>query len=191
MRKDLLVIILLLTLSQYYFFLFVMKHEPGVPLLRGDIAIIDRQRVLKELPAVVGIRSVLDAHLRECQKTFMEKEEALRKDYQDIVGAEASPQDYKQALSVEEKRKVFKEAVLAAQRAADTARKKIQDAYEKVMDRIQKRFTDIVHDLAQERQLECVLDQGQVVYYSTHKDLTDIMLERLSEATKDIKLEVS
>lgn len=191
MKKELLAITLLLLLSQYCLFFFTYRNESKAPVLRGDVAVIDRQRVLKELPAVVGIRCVLDEHLKECQRKFMAKEEALRKDYQDIVGAEASPQDYQQALLVEEKRKVFKEAVLAAQRAADTARKKIQEAYEKTMERIQKHFTEIMQDLAQERQLECVLDQGQVVYYSVHKDLTDLMLERLSDATKNITLEVS
>ena len=191
MKKEILSISLLFVLSQYYFFLFAPKGEGAAPVLHGNVVVIDRQRVLKELPAVAGIRSVLDDHLKECQRVFMAKEESLRKDYQDIVGAEASPQDYKRALLIEEKRKVFKDAVLAAQRAADAARKKIQEAYEKTMDSIQKYFVKIMHDLAQERQLECVLDKGQVVYHSAHKDLTDLVLERLSEATKNITLEVS
>ena len=193
MKKEFISITILFIVAQVCLILWTSseKEQKVNHVLRGDIAVIDKQKVLKELSAVVGIRNVLEEYLKQCQKDFIEKEEALRKEHQDIVGAEATPKDYDQALLIEEKRKAFKASVLAAQRAADALRKKVQDAYEKVMEKIQKHFTEVVQGLAQERQLDCVIDRAQVVYYNITKDLTDVALERLNEATKDIVLEVN
>lgn len=189
MRRDASLIIILVISLLWFFFYFMTQSRQQFS--HNEWALVDKDDILKTLPAIKNIRKFLEEHLHSCQKKLMEKEDSLRKDYQDVLErSKEGPQDYEQARMLEEKRKVFKDTILDAQREADGVRHKTRDAFDRAMKIINDKFEEIIAQLAKENQLECVLDKKNAFYVTSGRDLTHIAFELLNEKTKDIALEV-
>jgi len=190
MQKNFISVIVITLLAQYYLHWIFVNHLRNVSINQSSVAVVDRQKVLKGLTAVMKIREALNEHLRQCQKDFIVQEAALRKEYQEILGAEAAPNNYEQALAIEEKRKSFKNSTLTAQKEADKERQKIQDAYDTAMKKINQKFVDVLDRIVREQQVECVLDRVHVVHCSRERDLTHLVSEMLEQATRTVVLEI-
>lgn len=165
----------------------VQKPEPALV----GVGFLDYNLIMQTLPATKRLKNDLERHLKECQKVLMEKESALRTEYQDVLECIIStPKDYEQARAIEEKRQQFKASLLNVQRDAESMRFLIQKAYNDVMAQIKERLHQILLVLCDEQGYESVMDSKYTIYHREKNDITNVVRVRLQAETQDVELKV-
>ncbi len=186
MKKEIRYVALFIVIVGCLLYTFIVQKNHDFS--KHEWALVSKDHIFKTLPATKNVRKALEEHLSKCQKDLMEREESLRKEYAEVLERSKSdkPQDYEQARVIEEKRKVFQDSILNAQRAADDVRNNTRRAFDDIMNQIHEKCDAIIAQIAQENQLECVFDRNKAFYVAPGKDLTQVVFEMLAEQTKDI-----
>ncbi len=164
-------------------------QKPSLPPSSSTVAFVNYSAVMSTLPASCQLRADLEAHLKECQRILMEKEEVLRKEYQDVLECLMSkPKDYEQAKAIEDKRQQFKVSLMDVQRDAEAMRIRIQQAYENALQKIKESLSNILREVAVDRGYRSIQDAKYALFYHQDVDLTDTVKMRLQEKTQKVSM---
>jgi len=151
------------------------------------IGLIDLDGVLRASQGTARVRELLDQQRQLFQKEFAERETALQESERQLV----SQQD---VLSEEEFAKrlaEFEAEVASIQKEIQYRREAIDQAFQRAQENLRRIALEIITDVAREMRLDIVLGRDSVLIYVPRLNISDEVLRRLDERTKDVRLEVT
>ncbi|MDE3015961.1 MAG: OmpH family outer membrane protein [Pseudomonadota bacterium] len=155
---------------------------PATARADGDqIATVNIQQIMKDSTAAQAIREQLDRKQKTFQAEISKKESDLQKQDQDL-GKQRSVLS-KDAF--EKKVSAFRAKVTDAQKEVQSKKALLDNASARAWGEVQKAVTDIVADLAKERNFTVVIASAtptsEILYADSKLDITDEVLKRLNK----------
>ena len=150
------------------------------------VGVIDLGEVLRQSQATINVRVLLDEKRAEFQEQFAAREV-------DLLSREKSLKSKRSVMSKEAydgEVRMFQDEVATIQREIQQKRKSLDNAFQQAQDKLRNVAIEIVGEIAKERKLDLVVSRNNVLVFRNQLDLTQIVLERLNERTKDARLEV-
>ena len=151
------------------------------------VGTIDLVEVLRQSTATSRVRALLDEKRAQFQEEFSAREIDLMAREKDLQ----SKRDLMSAEAFGEEVRLFQAEVADVQREIQRKRKSLDNAFQKVQDKLRDLAIEIVGVLAKEEKLDLVFNRSNVLIFRNQLDLTKIVLERLNERTKDARFEVT
>ena len=150
------------------------------------VGTIDLVEVLRQSTATSSVRALLDEKRAQFQEEFAVREV-------DLMAREKALQSKRDVMSAAfgDEVRLFQAEVADVQREIQRKRKSLDNAFQKVQDKLRGLAIEIVGDVAEERKLDLVFNRSNVLIFRNQLDLTTIVLERLNERTKDARFEVT
>ena len=142
--------------------------------------------VLRQSQATSNVRVLLDEKRAEFQEQFAAREVDLLSREKSLKGKRVSWS--KEAY--DEEVRLFQDEVATIQREIQQKRKSLDNAFQQAQDKLRNVAVEIVGEIAKELKLDLVVSRNNVLVFRNQLDLTQIVLERLNERTKDARLEV-
>ena len=150
------------------------------------VGTIDISAVLRASEATEKVRMLLDGKRAEFKEEFAQKEAELVLKEQELKSKrEAMSQD---AYRVEVQK--FQGDVAEIQRQIQFRRQSLDNAFQQAQDKIRQLALKIVTEIANERQLDLVLNNDNVLVFRNKLDITQNVLAVLNERTKNARLEL-
>ena len=151
------------------------------------VGTIDLVEVLRQSTATSRVRALLDEKRAQFQEEFSAREIDLMAREKDLQ----SKRDLMSAEAFGEEVRLFQAEVADVQGEIQRKRKSLDNAFQKVQDKLRSLAIEIVGVLAEEEKLDLVFNRSNVLIFRNQLDLTTIVLERLNERTKDARFEVT
>lgn len=143
-----------------------------------NIAYVNTQEIMHESVAAKSMKEQLDAKQKLFQSEVSKKEDALRKEEQDLSKQRSvlAPEAF------EKKAKDFKSRANAAQKEAQAKGYELEAATSSSLNEIQKVVFDIVSKIAKDKGYSAVLPNTALLYADSKLDITKEVLEKLNSA---------
>lgn len=140
------------------------------------VAVIDMQEIRQKSKAVKSIEQQIQKRKKAYQDKLSEKEKELREEDKSL----AKQRSLLSEEAFKKKQKKLKERLGAFQRQIKTRRKALDRAYSKAMRRVQKQLVQIIRQIAEDQNLDVILNKGSVVVVRSDMEITELALERLN-----------
>ena len=150
------------------------------------VGVIDLGEILRKSHATINVRDLLDAKREEFQEQFAAREVELLSREKSLKGKREVMS--KEAYDAEVR--LFQDEVATVQREIQEKRKSLDNAFQQAQDKLRNVAIEIVGEIAKEQKLDLVVNRNNVLVFRNQLDLTQIVLERLNERTKDARFEV-
>jgi outer membrane protein len=150
------------------------------------VGTIDISAVLRAAEATKKVRMLLDGKRAEFKEEFSQKEA-------DFVLKEQDLQSKRDVMSQDDYRdevQKFQSDVAEIQRQIQFRRQSLDNAFQQAQDKIRQLALKIVTEIANERQLDFVLNNDNVLVFRNKLDITQNVLAVLNERTKNARLEL-
>ncbi|MDC3286836.1 OmpH family outer membrane protein [Alphaproteobacteria bacterium] len=150
------------------------------------VGTIDISAVLRASEATEKVRMLLDGKRAEFKEEFAQKEAEL-------VLKEKELQSKREVMSQDAYRdevQKFQSEVAEIQRQIQFRRQSLDNAFQQAQDKIRKLALKIVTEIANERQLDFVLNNDNVLVFRNKLDITQNVLAVLNKRTKNARLEL-
>ncbi|MBY0406090.1 MAG: OmpH family outer membrane protein, partial [Rickettsiales bacterium] len=141
------------------------------------IAIVNIQQVMRDSTAAQSVREQLESKQKTFQSEISKKEESLQKEDQEL-GKKRSVLS-KQAF--EEKARAFRTKATEVQKEVQAKKATLDAAFERALSDIQKVVTEVIADLAKEKNFQVAIPTSQILYGDTKLDVSAEVLKRLNE----------
>ena len=151
------------------------------------IGLIDLDGVLRASAGAARVRAVLDEQRREFQREFAAREAALQEAERKLVAQREELAEAEFASQLAE----FEASVTQIQKEIQYRREAIDVAFQDAQSKLRDLAIQIVTDLAQERKLDLVLVRESALIFLPSLNLSDEVLRRLDERTKNARIEVT
>lgn len=148
------------------------------------LGVLDFNRVWLEAKAPVQIRKDIQEKRKKYQLEIIRMEEKLRREENDL-------QDQHEKLSADEyneKRKKFEAEVLRVQRQVKLHKGQLEKVYNDAMQRVSKKLTKIVQQVAQEKGFLLILSRTQVAFSENKLDITEEVLAELDKTVPQVAM---
>ena len=151
------------------------------------IGLIDIEGVLRASSGAAKVRDLLDEQRRAFQQEFAEREAALQQTERDLVAkrGELSEAEFTAQLAT------FEAEVTQIQKEIQYRREAIDIAFQEAQAKLRELALQIVTELAQEKRLDLVLVRESALIFLPSLNLSDEVLRRLNERTKNARIEVT
>ena len=150
------------------------------------IGLADLSGVLRAADANVKVRDILDVQRKKFQSEFSKVETELQQTERDLMSK-------RELLSVEEydrQIKGFQARVTRLQQDIQKQRQSIDNAYQKAQSDIRSEAISVITEIASELQLDLVLKRDSSLIFLPHLNISDEVLKRLNERTKNARIEI-
>lgn len=146
--------------------------------------ILDIQRISKESTAAQSVRAQVEERRGKLRDEFAKLEDELRAAEQELERQRGvlSPDAF------DEKRLAYERRVTDAQRKADTSRRHLDEAFQGALQKIQSTMLEVAAEVAQQMNLDLVLQRAQVIFWSDQLDITEPVLQGLNAKLPTVKL---
>ncbi|NBR01529.1 MAG: OmpH family outer membrane protein [Alphaproteobacteria bacterium] len=151
------------------------------------IGLIDLDGVLRASTGAARVRELLDEQRREFQREFAAREAALQEAERKLVAQREVLDEAEFARQLAE----FEASVTQIQKEIQYRREAIDVAFQDAQSRLRDLAIQIVTDLAQEKKLDLVLVRESALIFLPSLNLSDEVLRRLDERTKNARIEVT
>jgi Skp family chaperone for outer membrane proteins len=150
------------------------------------IALVDIGGVLRAADANNRVRELLDGQRAKFQEEFRAIEVDLQKSERDLLAKrELLAKDEYDKLVTE-----FQARVSSVQREIQYKRQSIDNAYQKALSDIRGLAIEVITKIASERNIDLILKRDASVIFLPHLNISDEVLTRLNERTKNARIEV-
>ena len=151
------------------------------------IGLIDIEGVLRASSGAAKVRQLLDEQRIAFQQEFAERETALQQTERDLVAkrGELSETEFATRLAA------FEAEVTQIQKEIQYRREAIDIAFQEAQAKLRDIALQIVTELAQEKRLDVVLVRETALIFRPSLNLSDEVLRRLDERTKNARIEVT
>ena len=150
------------------------------------IALVDIGGVLRAADANNRVRELLDGQRAKFQEEFRAIEVDLQQSERDLLAKrELVAKDEYDKLVTE-----FQARVSSVQKEIQDKRRSIDNAYQKALSNIRRLAMEVITKIASERQIDLVLKRDASVMFLPHLNISDEVLTRLNERTKNARIEV-
>ncbi len=150
------------------------------------IALVDVDGVLRAADANGRVRELLDQQRKIFQDQFSKVELDLQQTERDLLAKRelVSKDEYEKLVSA------FQVRVTNVQKDIQYKRQALDNAYQKALGEIRKLAIEIIKSIAAERQIDLILKRDASVIFLPHLNISDEVLKRLNERTKNARIEV-
>ena len=161
--------------------------ESGKPLVAVKrIALVDLDGVLRNADANNRIRELLDGQRAKFQEEFRAVEVDLQQSERDLLSRRELmvKEEYDELVAA------FQARVAELQKDIQYKRQSIDTAYQKALSGIRNLAIEEVTKIASEKKIDLILKRDSSVIFLPHLNISDEVLKRLNERTKDARIEV-
>ena len=150
------------------------------------IALVDIDGVLRAADANNRVRELLDGQRAKFQEEFRAIEVELQQSERDLLAKrELMAKDEYDKLVNE-----FQARVSSVQKEIQYKRQSIDNAYQKALSDIRGLAIEVITKIASEREIDLILKRNASVIFLPHLNISDEVLTRLNERTKNARIEV-
>ena len=160
------------------------SSKPMVAVKR--IALVDLDGVLRNADANNRIRELLDGQRAKFQEEFRAVEVDLQQSERDLL----SRRDLMVKEEYDKLVTAFQARVAELQKDIQYKRQSIDTAYQKALSGIRNLAIEEVTKIASEKKIDLILKRDSSVIFLPHLNISDEVLKRLNERTKDARFEV-
>ena len=150
------------------------------------IALVDLDGVLRAADANNRVRELLDGQREKFQEEFRAIEVDLQQSERDLLAKRdlMAKDEYDKLVTA------FQARVSSVQKEIQYKRQSIDNAYQKALSDIRKLAIDVITKIASERKIDLILNRDSSVIFLPHLNISDEVLSRLNERTKNARIEV-
>ena len=150
------------------------------------IGLIDIDGVLRASSGTVRVRELLDEQRLAFQQEFTQRETELQQVERQLMDSKLmlSQEAFDQQLAE------FQANVTELQRQIQYRRQSLDIAFQEAQNDLRNIALDIVKEIARERTLDLVLVRDAALIYVPGLNISDAVLERLNERTKNARIEI-
>lgn len=150
----------------------------------ANVAVVNIPSILKDSKAADAVRTQLKQKQKSFQAELDKKETDLRKEDQEL----AKQRSVLSQDAFEAKYREFRQKAGKAQQEVRAKRVKLDKGFAAAMDKIQKKVTQIVSQIAQERGYDLAMSKAQVFYAKAEHDITAEVLKRLDKELPNVNV---
>lgn len=165
----------------------VLPDERAADMVVQRIGLIDLDGVLRASEGAARVRGLLDEQRREFQREFAAREAGLQETERKLVAVREELNEAEFARQLAE----FEASVTQIQKEIQYRREAIDVAFQDAQSRLRDLALQIVTELAQEKRLDLVLVRDSALIFLPSLNLSDEVLRRLDERTRDARIEVT
>ena len=150
------------------------------------IVLVDLDGVLRAADANNRVRELLDGQRAKFQEEFRAIEVNLQQSERDLLAK-------RKLMAKDEYEKLviaFQARVSSVQKEIQYKRQSIDDAYQKAASDIRKLAIEVIKKIASEREIDLILNRDSSVIFLPHLNISDEVLTRLNERTKNARIEI-
>ena len=150
------------------------------------IGLADLNGILRAADANVKVRELLDTQRQKFQDEFSLVETELQQTERDLMSKREllSTEEYEKQI------KAFQARVTQLQQDIQKKRQVIDNAYQKAQSDIRAEALSIITEIARDMNLDLVLNRDASLIFLPHLNISDEVLTRLNERTKNARLEI-
>ena len=150
------------------------------------IGLADLNGILRAADANVKVRELLDTQRQKFQDEFSLIEAELQQTERDLM----SKRELLSADEYDKQIKAFQARVTQLQQDIQRKRQAIDNAYQKAQSDIRAEALSIVTEIARDMSLDLVLNRDSSLIFLPHLNISDEVLARLNERTKNARIEI-
>ena len=165
----------------------VTSYAGAADMSVDRIGLIDLDGVLRASAGAARVRELLDEQRREFQREFAAREAALQETERLLVAQRDDLDEAEFARRLAE----FETSVTQIQKEIQYRREAIDVAFQEAQSKLRDLAIQIVAELAQEKKLDLVLVRDSALIFLPSLNLSDEVLRRLDERTKNARIEVT
>ena len=150
------------------------------------IGLADLNGILRAADANVKVRELLDTQRQKFQDEFSLVEAELQQTERDLM----SKRELLSAEEYDKQIKAFQARVTQLQQDIQRKRQAIDNAYQKAQSDIRSEALSIIAEIAREMKLDLVLNRDSSLIFLPHLNISDEILTRLNERTKNARIEI-
>ena len=185
--KFLLCMIVCLGLGQSCFAQTEKVEEENTPFIAVKrIALVDLDEVVRKADASNRIRELLDGQQAKFQKEFRAVEVDLQQSEKGLL----SKRDLMEKNEYDKLVTAFQARVAKLQKDIQYKRQWMDNAYQTALSRIRSLVMEEVTKIAGEKKIDLILKRDSSVFFLPHLNISDEVLNRLNERTKDARFEI-
>ena len=165
----------------------VTETEPSSQSMEvRRIGLADLNGILRAADANVKVRELLDTQRQKFQDEFSLVESELQQTERDLMSKREllSKEEYDKQI------KAFQARVTQLQQDIQRKRQAIDNAYQKAQSDIRTEALSIITEIAREMSLDLVLSRDASLIFLPHLNISDDVLNRLNERTKNARIEI-
>lgn len=151
------------------------------------IAIVNIQQIMRDSTAAQNVREQLESKQKAFQSEISKKEESLQKEDQEL----GKKRSVLSKAAFDEKATAFRKKATDVQKEVQTKKATLDSAFEHALNDIQKVVTEVISDLAKEKNFSVAVPTSQILYGDTKLDISEEVLKRLNQKMPkyDVKFE--
>ena len=159
---------------------------PSAQFSAQRIALIDLESVLRAASGTLRVRELLDEQRLLFQAEFAEREAALQQTERQLQADRntLSEDEFTQRLTD------FEDEVARIQREIQYRREALDRAFQDAQAKLRQIAIEIVTEIAREQQLDLVLKEDSAIAFRPGLNISELVLRRLDERTKDARIEI-
>ena len=150
------------------------------------IGLADLNGILRAADANVKVRELLDTQRQKFQDEFSLVETELQQTERDLM----SKRELLSAEEYDKQIKAFQARVTQLQQDIQRKRQAIDNAYQKAQSDIRAEALSIITEIARDMNLDLVLNRDAGLMFLPHLNISDEVLTRLNERTKNARIEI-
>ena len=150
------------------------------------IGLADLNGILQAGDANKKVRELLDTQRQKFQDEFSVVEAELQQTERDLM----SKRELLSADEYDKQIKAFQQRVTQLQKDIQRKRQAIDNAYQKAQSDIRSEALSIIAEIAREAKLDLVLNRDSSLIFLPHLNISDEVLTRLNERTKNARIEI-
>ena len=162
-------------------------QETNDDMVIRRIGLIDLEGVLRASKGTAKVRELLDKQRLLFQQEFSEREAGLQQRERELT----SQRELLSEDAFAEKLAQFEADVATIQKEIQYRREAIDLAFQEAQSRLRRIALEIVTEVAGEKRLDLVLIKDSVLIFRPTLNISDEVLQRLDERTKNARLEVT
>lgn len=157
---------------------------PSMEVRRVGLA--DLNGVLRAADANIKVRELLDVQRQKFQSEFSKVEAELQQTERDLM----SKRELLSAEEYDKQIKAFQSRITRLQQDIQKKRQSIDNAYQKARSDIRDKAVSVITEIASELRLDLVLKRDSSLIFLPHLNISDEVLKRLNERTKNARIEI-
>ncbi|MGB2234228.1 MAG: OmpH family outer membrane protein, partial [Candidatus Puniceispirillum sp.] len=150
------------------------------------IGLVDIEGVLRSAAASEKVRKLLDEQRDKFQQEFNFIEKQLQDTERDLTLKKGVISD----AEFDAQRIAFQNKVTRVQQDIQYRRQALDSAYQKAQNDLRALAIDILAEIAAEKKLDLILARNSALIFLPHYNLSNEVLLRLNERTKNAKIEI-
>ena len=150
------------------------------------IGLADLDGILRAADANKKVRELLDTQRQKFQDEFSVVEAELQQTERDLM----SKRELLSADQYDKQIKAFQQRVTQLQQDIQRKRQAIDNAYQKAQSDIRSEALSIISEIARDMKLDLVLNRDSSLIFLPHLNVSDEVLTRLNERTKNARIEI-